>query len=224
MPSSPSPGSPPTPKPPPSELLNVGVDCWRSCSFQPGECPNFCGDGGACCSVDDADIQACGFGESGCTGFHCCSPLVVRSPPLPPPLPPIPPSPPSPSPSELPTLGFPVFSTPFRVSSSGGHLWIEPEADSSLRERLHIKGANWAGFQQGGCPHILWEYDGRRTLVQDYVEFLTRHSFNAVRLPLSSVLVNANGPVASNCGEAYSGQSTLSVLDDVLTRLRDAVS
>ena len=72
--------------------------------------------------------------------------------------------------------------------------------------------------QASGCPHELWKSHG----VQAYVDFLTTHRFNAVRLPLSAALVNSNAAASSSeCG-GYSGQPTLDVLDDVLTRLRDA--
>lgn len=57
--------------------------------------------------------------------------------------------------------------------------------------------------------------------MQDYIDFLTRHRFNAVRLPLNSVLVNDNSQVGTQCGE-YNGWATLDVLDDVLSRLRAA--
>ena len=58
--------------------------------------------------------------------------------------------------------------------------------------------------------------------MQAYVDFLVTHRFNAVRLPLSATLVNSNTAASSSqCGD-YSGQATLAVLDDVLTRLRDA--
>ena len=109
-----------------------------------------------------------------------------------------------------------TFVKPFKLSSSGGSLWIEPLSDASARTKLHIKGAVWTGFQANGCPQELQKHT-----VQAYVAFLKQHRFNAVRLPLSAALVNANSPVGSSCG-AYSGQATLSVLDDVLVKLRDA--
>ena len=98
-------------------------------------------------------------------------------------------------------------------------MWIEPAADASLRQRLYIKGANWAGFQNSGCPHVLWPYKGRTLVTQDYVDFLARHRFNAVRLPLSAIMVNDNDAVTSSCGQAYKGMPTLDVLDDVLVRV-----
>ena len=39
------------------------------------------------------------------------------------------------------------LARPFTVTSQQGALWIEPDDDSSLRTRLHLRGANWAGFQ-----------------------------------------------------------------------------
>ena len=128
------------------------------------------------------------------------------------------PAPPAPSPLPPPTgVASPPFTTEFTVSSTEGHLWIHPNNNPSLRERLYIKGANWAGFQADGCPHELW----RSYRAQDYVDFLSQHQFNAVRLPLNSVIINSNGVVGSACGE-YNGQPTLAILDDILTRLRTA--
>ena len=92
----------------------------------------------------------------------------------------------------------------FKVCESGG----QPA-------RLHIKGANWAGLQAGGCPHQLWSGN----TVDQYIAFLVLHRFNAVRLPLSAWWVNENANVGSQCG-AYSGQPALTVLDDLLVRLQ----
>ena len=117
------------------------------------------------------------------------------------------------------TINTPVMDSymPFRLTSTLGALWIEPLEDAALRTRLHLKGANWAGFQADGCPHALWS----GTTVDAYISFLVRHRFNSVRLPLSSVLVNDNTAVGFNCA-GFRGQSTLLVLDDVLTRLQAA--
>ena len=105
------------------------------------------------------------------------------------------------------------------VLSSNGSLWIEPDGRVDLRQRLHIKGANWAGFQSDGCPHALWSYGGKTYSVKDYVDFLELHRFNAVRLPLSAPLVNENSFVGVSCGAAYHGMQTLDVLDDVLVSI-----
>ena len=113
--------------------------------------------------------------------------------------------------------GRQAFGVAFNISSSGGALFIEPSSNPALRSRLHLKGSNWAGFQNDGCPHILW----KDATVDDYVSFLVRHKFNSVRIPLNSVLVNANNAVGGSCG-SYTGMATLDVLDDVLTRLLDA--
>ena len=113
--------------------------------------------------------------------------------------------------SALSTIG--PWSEPFRLLSTNSSLFIEPVANPSLRTRLHIKGANWAGFQADGCVHELW-----RHTVSSYISFLVEHDFNAVRLPLSAYWVNEDGAVGSNCG-SYAGQPSLTVLDDVLTRL-----
>ena len=112
--------------------------------------------------------------------------------------------------------GAQAFAVPFDITSSGGALYIEPQS-AALKTRLHLKGSNWAGFQTDGCPHILW----RDATVDDYINFLVLHKFNSVRIPLNSVLINANSAVGSLCG-SYSGMTTLDVLDDVLTRLLDA--
>ena len=76
------------------------------------------------------------------------------------------------------------FSVNFTVSAHHRKLWIAP-ADGSVPEtELRVKGANWAGFQASGCVHELW-----RRNVSDYVDFLVRHRYNAVRLPLSGYIV-----------------------------------
>ena len=68
------------------------------------------------------------------------------------------------------------------------------------------------GAQENGCPDELAKHS-----VGEYVDFLVQHRFNAVRLPLSAALVNANHVVGSRCG-IYYGQPTLTVLDDILVR------
>ena len=92
------------------------------------------------------------------------------------------------------------FSVPFDVLADDGRLWIAPQwAWSEAEERqiaprtpLDIKGANWAGFQSEGCPHQLWRHS-----VEEYVAFLVRNRFNAVRLPLNGALINADSPAPS---------------------------
>jgi endoglucanase len=106
---------------------------------------------------------------------------------------------------------------PFTVRAEEGKLWITPLDERSARRELVFKGTNWAGFQAHGCPHELWKHS-----VQEYVDFLRIHQFNAVRLPLSVPLTLENATAQPNhCGE-YGGRPWLSVLDDVLDRLRVA--
>jgi len=114
--------------------------------------------------------------------------------------------------------GIPMraFSTPFAISSEAGGLWIGPVDNPSSRTRLHLKGANWAGFQADGCP---FQVAGAH--LSDHVDFLVQHSFNAVRLALSAAWVNGNWLASSACAE-YAGMPTLAVLDDTLGQLRDA--
>lgn len=148
----------------------------------------------------------------------------------PPPQSPLPPPPPPPSTASPPWPSSPApppvaiqwassgpFSLPFEAKARDGALWLEalPEAGVGTQTtQFHIKGTNWAGFQADGCPHELWTYTA-----QAYIDFLVQNGFNAVRLPLSAPLVNANAVVGANCGE-YSGQATLSVLDDIVDRLK----
>lgn len=87
----------------------------------------------------------------------------------------------------------------------------------SLQKQLHLRGANWAGFQASGCVHELYKHD-----VSEYISFLQHNQINAVRLPLAAPLVNAPSfKVSATCG-AYEGWETLQVLDDVVSRLRAA--
>jgi aryl-phospho-beta-D-glucosidase BglC (GH1 family) len=77
------------------------------------------------------------------------------------------------------------FSTPFEVKAALGKLWIRAEwQDSGSWEELRLNGVNWAGFQSSGCPHELWKHN-----VTEYIDFISAHGFNAVRLPLSAPIV-----------------------------------
>jgi len=53
---------------------NAGSDCHTPCVGFAGLCPDFCGPNGACCKrgIDDAEDDACGYGQAGCDAFHCC--------------------------------------------------------------------------------------------------------------------------------------------------------
>ena len=108
-----------------------------------------------------------------------------------------------------------LFSIPFSVSSRAGGLWITPDDNLEQHTLLMLKGANWMGFQADGCPHV------QGSGVQATIDFLVNHRFNSVRLPLSTAWVNGNWLAGQSCGE-YSGLPTLSVLDDLLSRLRVA--
>ena len=117
------------------------------------------------------------------------------------------------------------FSVPFDVFAADGRLWIAPEWEWSEAEERHatrtpldIKGANWAGFQQDGCPHELYKRDNS---VDKYVKFLEDNGFNAVRLPLGAHWVLDNPKTGDNCG-SYSDTRTLDVLDGVVAALRNA--
>ena len=95
-----------------------------------------------------------------------------------------------------PPLDNAPFSVPYNATASDGHLWIAPVGRSDLRTKLKIKGANWAGFQAGGCPHILWQRNGVTppiSTVDDYVNFLVTNRFNAVRLPVSALPAPQDG-------------------------------
>lgn len=61
----------------------------------------------------------------------------------------------------------------------------------------------------------------RKHSMSDYINFLTKHKFNAVRFPLSaSILLRSDAYPRPRdiCGE-YANLSPLAVLDDVLSRL-----
>ena len=73
-----------------------------------------------------------------------------------------------------------------------------------------------AGFQKSGCVHALWNY-----ALQQYIDFLVEHRFNAVRLPMSVEIIQANAVTGELCGE-YQGWPTLEILDDVIVRLQRA--
>lgn len=116
------------------------------------------------------------------------------------------------------------FSIPFRVSAHGAKIWVQPHSqNASIRgiwNELHIKGANWAGFQANGCVHELWKHT-----VDDYIQFLVVNGFNAVRLPLNARIVAAHSwPIAGSfiCGSHYQGWQSIQILDDVLLKLQQA--
>lgn len=48
-------------------------------------------------------------------------------------------------------------------------------------------GASWSGFQERGCIEQLYK---RGYTTAHYIDFLVKHGFNAVRLPLSAPIIN----------------------------------
>ena len=144
------------------------------------------------------------------------------------------------------------FSVPFTLSTRrSSRLWIAPQAEvppppmsppgsaagnvqpeaaraiagaigaqDEAWEVLTFKGTNWAGMQADGCVHELWRHN-----VKDYLDYLAREHFNAVRLPLSAPLLvraaSSGFVLAGRCGE-YAGWQLLSMLDDLLRRLAAA--
>ena len=100
---------------------------------------------------------------------------------------------------------------PFELMAERGSLWIQMNGTT---HPLHIKGANWAGFQASGCVPELWRHN-----LQSYIDFLVEHRFNAVRLPLSAPIIAANAATGGLCGE-YAGMRTLDILEDVARRLK----
>ena len=108
------------------------------------------------------------------------------------------------------------FSMEFNLSARDGKLWIARE---EWRTELKLKGANWAGFQASGCVHELWKHSA-----DEYIAHLASHGFNAVRIPLSSAFVRSNRQIPDDyiCGRHYENWRTLSVLDDVVKKLRVA--
>ena len=117
------------------------------------------------------------------------------------------------------------FGIPFSLSAERGQITIAPDFDPDRGTALRIRGADWAGFQSQRCVNELWDHT-----VEQYIQFLFDNEFNAVRLPLSAVLVNANTVERAQCGEynrrhaafgerAHWGSgeyNTLEILDDVL--------
>ena len=51
-----------------------------------------------------------------------------------------------------------LWADPFLLSSSDGSLWIEPTDSIAPRQRLHIKGAVWGGFQVRTPPPPDWSH------------------------------------------------------------------
>ena len=125
------------------------------------------------------------------------------------------------------------FSTPFELAATKGKIWIAPRHKlpldpsaswDSVWEVLQLKGTNWAGFQsQTACVHELWRHD-----LQEYLDFLKRNQFNAVRLPLNAYTITwalhdgqgAPFRTQSRCG-AFDGWSSIQILDFVIDKLRE---
>eukprot|EP00966_Prymnesium_polylepis_P228787 5294490-Prymnesium_polylepis.1 len=91
-------------------------------------------------------------------------------------------------------------AVPYILEGKDGKIWIEhTSADGEVtpsggRRELVFKGANWAGFQEHGCPHELGKH-----AVQDYVNLLRDNRFNAVRMPLSVPrIVHGENPELAN--------------------------
>ena len=112
------------------------------------------------------------------------------------------------------------FSVNFTVSAHHRKIWIAPDDGSYPETELRVKGANWAGFQASGCVHELWKYN-----VSDYVDYLVRHRYNAIRLPISGWIVQQRSFVIDNdytCGRSFAGLESMDILDRVLAALRAA--
>ena len=112
------------------------------------------------------------------------------------------------------------FSVNFTVSAHHRKIWISPDDGSYPETELRVKGANWAGFQASGCVHELWKHN-----VSDYVDYLVRHRYNAVRLPISGWIVQQPSFVIEGdyiCGRSFAGLESMDVLDRVLAALRAA--
>ena len=110
------------------------------------------------------------------------------------------------------------YVVPCNVTAHHRRLWIAPADGSQPEVELRLKGANWAGFQASGCPHELWKHG-----LDDYLAFLTRHSFNAVRLPLNGIIVGAASyPIRGDyiCGRGNEERESMDILDEVIARLR----
>lgn len=59
-------------------VINEGVDCYLPCGKDGGHCPAFCGNEGYCCREDwEGEESNAVCGSSGCTGYHCCTSLIV---------------------------------------------------------------------------------------------------------------------------------------------------
>ena len=51
----------------------LGENCWLGCGSLAGTCDDWCGNGRACCKLDeDSSPFVCAAGALGCAGFHCC--------------------------------------------------------------------------------------------------------------------------------------------------------
>lgn len=113
------------------------------------------------------------------------------------------------------------FSVDFNVSAHDGSMWIKPWwGPRSSEVPLHLKGVNW--FGASGSRWCMEEIN--KVPVQSYIDFMTKHGFNAVRLPLAvgNLLSNPllGGPVWP-CKE-YAGWHHVPMLVDVAQRLSRA--
>ena len=105
------------------------------------------------------------------------------------------------------------FSVPFDVFAADGRLWIAPQWAWSEEEEQHIvavdiKGANWAGFQQDGCPHELYK---KGHSVEKYIKFVD-NGFQRCAAALGAhwVIDNLRG---AHAGRRTTARSTCSICD-----------
>lgn len=83
-----------------------------------------------------------------------------------------------------------------------------------------LKGLNWFGFETGlYVVHGLWERS-----IEDFLNFITQHKFNALRIPLSvdGVMDNPNPPSYDYESCYFDGTITsLEALDYLIDRLAE---
>ena len=71
-----------------------------------------------------------------------------------------------------------AIRTAYDFSARDGSMWI---SDGSASLEFIAKGASWFGGEtELYCPHELWKHS-----TSDYIDFLSRNDFNAIRLPTS---------------------------------------
>ena len=100
-----------------------------------------------------------------------------------------------------------AIRTAYDFSARDGSMWI---SDGTATLEFIAKGASWFGGEtELYCPHELWKHS-----TSDYIDFLARNDFNAIRLPTSVEAVLTNPRVGYACTAATAAEGRQATADE----------